>query len=688
MPEQKPKAKNTLPGINPMPSHVQQTYDLMQAMQKAATIGPSRVGERYVPTEAQPDILDLLKRYVMGGEGRPTSVATHDPYGIEAWQKGAGPMPMMAGTTQELGGLYSRLERAFEALPEGATFHPSKALSIAKNAAAKEEIEWRKLPEFLTSKGNTHVSKADILQHLRDNPIQLKETVLGEPAFHDPRYTAGGPPGIPTKYNEYTLPGGQNYRENLTQLVTPRDKINKQIDKLADDQLIYNDPGRGVEGLRQFAEANRQINELTLQREALPLPYQSSHFDQPNILGHTRTKERTLPTGFPENSLKAGIDPEKINDLRRTQAYLQNEGPRTPETLNKIKSIQDEINSYFEPVGKKGTFIEEVQSDWHQQGKEYRYTNPSVQADARNQIIELEKQREALYQQREKIVGEQWRIQREWQRANPSNKTPGYVLEPEYRRLEDQYEQRGRQVAQIQEQLARIRGSQRNAVPDAPFKESWPDLLLKKELLKAAKDPEKSWLGWTTGKTQNDRYNLAKQFGAIYYTPQTGHLEFTDGEGRLVEIPNMPDTIYPEALHQYIGQDLAKEVLERPTSTETYTPPGAEPEITHHLFLDQNREIGGAGMKYFYDQLLPSRMNRILKPFGGKVELGEIPTGNPGVVSIPGGYAAGPETFQAWIAKLTPEMKQRIAKEGLPLLAALYAFYQNQKDQKTPIQLK
>ncbi len=40
-----------------------------------------------------------------------------------------------------------------------------------------------------------------------------------------------------------------------------------------------------------------------------------------------------------------------------------------------------------------------------------------------------------------------------------------------------------------------------------------------------------------------------------------------------------------------------------------------------------------------------------------------------------------PETFSAWIAKLTPEMKERIKTEGLPLLTALYLVYQHQTGQ-------
>jgi hypothetical protein len=77
--------------VQPLPSHVQQTPDPLQAMQKAQTIGPARVGERY-QEDLNPSLVGIARK-VLGGAQRPASVAAEDPYGIGAWLKGAGPMP-------------------------------------------------------------------------------------------------------------------------------------------------------------------------------------------------------------------------------------------------------------------------------------------------------------------------------------------------------------------------------------------------------------------------------------------------------------------------------------------------------------------------------------------------------------------------------------------------------------------
>jgi hypothetical protein len=80
--------------VQPLPSHAPtqlQTADPLQAMQKAQTIGPARVGERY-QEDLNPSLVGIARK-VLGGAQRPPSVAAEDPYGIGAWLKGAGPMP-------------------------------------------------------------------------------------------------------------------------------------------------------------------------------------------------------------------------------------------------------------------------------------------------------------------------------------------------------------------------------------------------------------------------------------------------------------------------------------------------------------------------------------------------------------------------------------------------------------------
>ena len=151
-------------------------------------------------------------------------------------------------------------------------------------------------------------------------------------------------------------------------------------------------------------------------------------------------------------------------------------------------------------------------------------------------------------------------------------------------------------------------------------------------------------------------------------------------------------------------------------------------------------KVGGEGMRHFYDRLLPKRLEKILKPFGGTVERsglrvpfttegegpglrqigesffdtlaeagtiqGRVPVGDnqtlmsrPELVAAFESQALTPFHFSpsvqqrvtrrgvtepAWIARLTPEMKERIRREGLPLLSLLGAGYLWQAPNEQP----
>jgi hypothetical protein len=96
------------------------------AWTKAATIGAPGIGDRYplasvgeILASANP--LKLLAEYVTG-PGRPRSVQAADPIGIDAFTQGKGPMPLLMGTTEDVGGI-----RAYHGSPHDfAQFDASK----------------------------------------------------------------------------------------------------------------------------------------------------------------------------------------------------------------------------------------------------------------------------------------------------------------------------------------------------------------------------------------------------------------------------------------------------------------------------------------------------------------------------------------------------------------------------------
>lgn len=93
---------------------------------------------------------------------------------------------------------YSKLEREIEGY-KGEKLGAASVTSYLKGKGVKdEEIKWTGIATFL--EGKKSVSKAELLQYVRDNQIQIEEEDLGE----------GN-----TNWNVYKTPGGENYREIL-----------------------------------------------------------------------------------------------------------------------------------------------------------------------------------------------------------------------------------------------------------------------------------------------------------------------------------------------------------------------------------------------------------------------------------------------------------------------------------------
>lgn len=251
---------------------------------------------------------------------------------------------------------YSQMQRAIEAKLQGSGT-PGSMLeqleALARNGAfKKEELDWSGMREWL-GQHLTKVTKAEVLDHLRANNIQIHEVVhgTGDDAFAAARKAeaAGQYPEADrmrrnlttTKYEQYQTPGGHDYHELL--LTLPR--IAKPGEEIPEGRVLARakyQAGRarenwdelGPNGRQRFIDAAQAELTQAAAREAGA--FESNHFSEPNVLAHVRFNSRT------------------------------------------------------DADGKKVLHVEEVQSDWHQKGRKAGYQLPPARK------AELEKKRQAL----------------------------------------------------------------------------------------------------------------------------------------------------------------------------------------------------------------------------------------------------------------------------------------------------
>lgn len=443
------------------------------------------------------------------------------------------------------------------------------------------EIQERGLGEVLGMPRMTH---DQFMAALGSKPVPaIREKVFANKLLRNP----GSEPD--PHHEEYTLPGGDNYREMLIKApkgVDNEEKIMELEAKLRRTPMFNSTPEQQAD----ITKYHNQIRELKEQEAASPKPFQgvSHHFGgEPGILASMRLKDRKGPNG------------EKLLHL------------------------------------------EELQSDWHQQGREKGY-----QGDIPDLTPEQTARIEELGDKIRRGVGTSAEID---------------------------------ESKELRDQLAK----KRNAIPDAPFKKNWEEMALKRLIHHAA---EKGYHGVvvTPGAEQADRYQLSKHIDRVELHPN----EFPNRDTRpyyfIAYDKNQrrvaDDTVTPEQLEGHIGKELTNRIL------------SMEPNKQGERYLDNaNLTTGDEAMKGFYDKKVPNILNTIGKKYGVKTELGGHKLRDPNGRSdaamklgvTPQQYAGmSPDERNAFHEKLddinakplhyfpiTEDMRKDVLTNGLPLYA-------------------
>ena len=158
-------------------------------------------------------------------------------------------------------------------------------------------------------------------------------------------------------------------------------------------------------------------------------------------------------------------------------------------------------------------------------------------------------------------------------------------------------------------------------IPSAPFEKNWAELAMKR-LLRYAAENGFDKIAWTTGDQQAERYDISKSVDNI--KSEDNNVEET-ADGTLI-VKNI--TIYAGGSvhnlfvhangivrgHEYDGKKLS-DIVGKPLAEKLMEQGDFELE-------GDGLRIGGEGMKAFYDQMIPSFMNKYGKKWGVKV--GEV----------------------------------------------------------------
>jgi hypothetical protein len=238
----------------------------------------------------------------------------------------------------------------------------------------QEELEHSGLLDFLAAKRGEPVTRAELQRHLADNGVKLGEVEKSgsPPAWehltpqqrdrfseiyqerfddHTPRspnwpgvqdfyerYRAEAHPNalaevigpIGTKYHDYQLPGGENYREKLLTLPSRTEMVKTSFAVEPDGRGGFQVRNTFNNAVPYFGKSEAEAGEIagrlnvgSMNARGESSNYRSSHWDEPNVLVHRRSNERmvTGPDGRAVKSLHGEEWQSDWHQQGRKQGY-------------------------------------------------------------------------------------------------------------------------------------------------------------------------------------------------------------------------------------------------------------------------------------------------------------------------------------------------------------------------------
>lgn len=472
---------------------------------------------------------------------------------------------------------YSELERAVEASTTTRASAAQWAATLGRTPGVKkEELEWSGLFEWLDMQEGP-ISRDDLLRVVRDGGIRVEEVVLS---------------GNAERREMYAMESEDGSSWDVRVASPDPDNRVAFFDTEAEARAYIRD-NRPT----KFQDWSSDPNNETYRELLITLPIAEggnptrdfkTHWDQPAVLAHARFMEKR------------------------------------------------------DAEGRRVLFIEEVQSDRHQKGREEGYeqrVDPAVVAEREREEADASVAwDEAARRARRFAISSMEAAGNIRSVIDRVRSGPNYaVIEalsrhvnslPEDKRdaafqAMDEAQAADLRFNEASQALSRARSP--TGIPNAPFKSSWPALVMKR-MIRWAVDNGFERVAWTTGAEQNERYSLEKFIDSVELDMTSGGISkpdmgpFTSGmffaydkQGNQVDSRRVDQA---SDLYDVIGKELADKLV----SAEPYQDRRAGMNAAVRRLDGLNLRTSGAGMEQFYDRNLVNITNDIIKHFGGKVE--------------------------------------------------------------------
>ena len=487
----------------------------------------------------------------------------------------------------------------------------------------KEEMEWMGVHDWLDQQQGA-VSKADLVNYLREHQVKLSETTLA------------GRTRTLNKKSKYFIPevervireaGGINTTEHLETNLGNDSAAYREIREKFPE--LWDGGGGASWAYKVLEDLGRVENPLATQyhRPTLNIPggenYQEKLLTLPsekNGFQVTDSNGHKLPRLY-DNFGEARNDAEMLGGtvamarpISTTEDYRSVHWGGHENVLAHVR-----YDERTDADGKRNLFLQEVQSDWHQAGRKHGYQGEELTED-------------------ERVRG----------------RVPDAPFKTTWHEL----------ALKRMIQHAAENGFDRISWTTGDQQAARYDLSKVLNRLRLRENPEGDFT------LQGHRVDDGSR-----RIPGTDVLKVYKNQAELER--KLPDFIGKEAAQKLLNAEPKPMTLAGQTREE-YHASVAEGKSSKNAMLwntrelrDQELSIGGEGMKGFYDKMLPAAAEKLTKKFGGKVGTAEMPTERV--------IGKGMSPVSVHSMDITPEMK-KAATAGGPLTAMFRTSGQKSKD--------
>ena len=396
---------------------------------------------------------------------------------------------------------------------EGSTFD-----TLIKGENISQNGKFKVVKEF---------GEVDKVYYIREGESELINAINGVDGINDTivdfiKRPKGRQRTADTKYSGYQLKGGENYREVLLTMPN-KDTFNNNYSIKKDDNGDYYLEDKQGNVVRRTNIKNSQIAEDNFRKEFGKEgdKYRSSHWDEANILAHTRLNEKTLPDG------------------------------------------------------RRVLIVNEIQSDWAQQGRKDGFKRTK--------------------QAQDELIAEHRKVLQE--------------LEELDAQIIDAVENKKSNILELGEkkvELIKKSDELRNDIfkpraPQMPYKntDQWVGLVTRRVMQMASQEGYDG-IAFATGQQSADMYSLSNQVDKVSIMPNNDtrfvHILLKNNSDDTLSIDNngvIVDSVSGayngKQAEEVLGKDLTRKILE--TEEET-------------TLEGEGLEFGGEGMKTFYDKIV------------------------------------------------------------------------------------